>query len=359
MKMLDYIINKNDFNIRKWVESPLPEKLAPGEVLLKIEKFAFTANNISYANLGDSFGYWKLFPTEEGWGRIPAWGFADVAESNCEKIKVGERIYGFFPMSSHLIVAPKRIRDNNFMDMPDWRKRLPPLYNAYERVGWEECQYKDMEDEQMFFYPLFATSFLLYDMLLENNNYSAAHVLITSASSKTALGVAGLIHKDPGLDVRVIALTSPGNKNFCESAGYYDRVYTYDEIESLPVDLDATFLDFAGNPEIIKRVLARLGENVKYGTLIGLTHRGKTGENTEPAPFEVFFAPTRFKKRIGDWGAGEFQKKNYEAWLALSRDSKNWSELKKLKGQEEIERAFADALAGKLASNNLYSLSVI
>lgn len=36
------------------------------EVLLGIEHFAFTANNITYAAFGDVVQYWNFFPTETG-----------------------------------------------------------------------------------------------------------------------------------------------------------------------------------------------------------------------------------------------------------------------------------------------------
>ena len=49
------------------------------EILVRIEKYAFTANNITYGVAGDTIGYWKFFPAadDEGntWGCIPMWGF--------------------------------------------------------------------------------------------------------------------------------------------------------------------------------------------------------------------------------------------------------------------------------------------
>jgi len=36
--------------------------LGPEEVLLKIDRFAFTANNVTYGVAGDQIGYWQFFP---------------------------------------------------------------------------------------------------------------------------------------------------------------------------------------------------------------------------------------------------------------------------------------------------------
>ncbi|MBC7103757.1 MAG: DUF2855 family protein [Parvibaculum sp.] len=43
-------------------------------MLVEIEKFALSANNITYAVAGDMLNYWSFFPAEEGWGKIPVWG---------------------------------------------------------------------------------------------------------------------------------------------------------------------------------------------------------------------------------------------------------------------------------------------
>jgi hypothetical protein len=365
MNIVHYLVKKDDFSVRKWSESPLPEEIAEGEILLRIDKFAFTANNLSYATAGEGIGYWRLFPTEEGWGRIPVWGFADVVASKCDEVPVGERVYGFFPMSSHLVMKPTHIKPERFMDLAESRRSLPPLYNVYERLSSETCEYKEMEDEQMLFYPLFGTSFIVHDFVRDNENFGADNVIISSASSKTALGTAGLIQKDPRLDVRVIGLTSPKNKEFCESLGYYDQVFTYDEIEILPENLDSVFLDYTGHPTIMDRVAARLGEHVKHGTVVGFTHY-VTAEGIETeaikrnnsAGYELFFAPVRFAKRFQDWGAEELRNRIYEAWLSLVQDAKAWGDMRHLRGKSEVDAVFEDALQGNFRPTTLYSLSV-
>ncbi|MDG0970259.1 MAG: DUF2855 family protein, partial [Porticoccaceae bacterium] len=43
-------------------ENQAIEALQDGEVLVSIERFAFTANNVTYGAAGDTIGYWKFFP---------------------------------------------------------------------------------------------------------------------------------------------------------------------------------------------------------------------------------------------------------------------------------------------------------
>ena len=51
-------IDRKDIRTTKQVTSALPA-LGAGEVLVAIDKFGLTANNVSYAVTGDSIGYWQ------------------------------------------------------------------------------------------------------------------------------------------------------------------------------------------------------------------------------------------------------------------------------------------------------------
>ena len=62
-------VNRKDFNDCKIVSSEI-KALAQGEVLLEIDKFAMTSNNVTYAVVGDLIGYWHRFLAENGWGII-------------------------------------------------------------------------------------------------------------------------------------------------------------------------------------------------------------------------------------------------------------------------------------------------
>jgi hypothetical protein len=53
-------ILKSDITQSRVVESELDVDipLAAGEILLKVDKFGFSANNVTYAAAGDQLGYW-------------------------------------------------------------------------------------------------------------------------------------------------------------------------------------------------------------------------------------------------------------------------------------------------------------
>ncbi len=90
---------RSDLTQSRIVESA-PAPLAEGAVRLRIESFSVTANNVTYAVVGDAFGYWNFFPGEDEWGVVPMWGHATVEASNHPEIAVGERVYGYLPMAS-------------------------------------------------------------------------------------------------------------------------------------------------------------------------------------------------------------------------------------------------------------------
>ena len=217
-------------NLRKTqiVSATLPP-LANGEVLVSIDQFALTSNNVSYAISGDTIGYWGFFPAEGDLGKVPVWGCANVIQSNCDEVPVGDRLWGFFPMASHAVLLPGNIRDDQFVDVAAHRQALPALYNSYRRTAAEPEFLRSMEVERCLLFLLFATSWLIYDYLVDNDFFGARQVLIGSVSSKTGFGLAEMLHNDPEVTQRIIGLTSPANVAFVDRLGCCDEIVVYGE----------------------------------------------------------------------------------------------------------------------------------
>ncbi|MDZ7667876.1 MAG: DUF2855 family protein [Gammaproteobacteria bacterium] len=256
------------------VADTLPDPGA-GEAVLQVDAFAFTANNITYAVAGDTIGYWRFFPaqgeTDEGWGRIPVWGFGDVVQSNADGVAEGDRFYGYFPMAGHLLVKPQRVSEHGFSDAAAHRAELPPVYNNYTRSAADPAYRADQEAMQMLFRPLFTTSFFLDDFLDDNDFFGAATVLLTSASSKTAFGLAWLLKRNRSDRCRVVGLTSAGNAGFVEGLGCYDQVVAYDDLASLPRE-PTVLVDMAGNAELRAALHHNYADDLAYSCSVGATH---------------------------------------------------------------------------------------
>ena len=129
-------------------------ELENGEVLVKVERFAYTANNITYAVAADMVGYWKFFPpvgeNTARWGVIPVWGFAEVVASKSEGIPVGDRLFGFFPPAKHVKMTPVSVSESRFIDGAAHRSALPRGYNIYQRVLNDKNYNPAFDRERMF-----------------------------------------------------------------------------------------------------------------------------------------------------------------------------------------------------------------
>ncbi|MEI6629696.1 MAG: DUF2855 family protein, partial [Actinomycetota bacterium] len=65
-------IDRSNLRNHRIVESAMPITAPTGCVVLALERFALTSNNISYAMSGDALDYWGFFPaTQDGWGCLP------------------------------------------------------------------------------------------------------------------------------------------------------------------------------------------------------------------------------------------------------------------------------------------------
>ncbi|MEX0621047.1 MAG: DUF2855 family protein, partial [Solirubrobacterales bacterium] len=241
----DFLVRRDDLSTTEVRTGP-PQAdvvLGDGQVLLAIDIFSVTANNVTYGAMGEAMKYFDFFPAEEGWGKVPAWGYADVVSSRADGVEPGARVFGFFPMASHVVFEPGRVSDSGFVDEAEHRAGLPAVYNRYGFATPESGDTPEREPLIALFAPLFTTAFLAMDWLDEEKFFGAPRVLVSSASSKTALSLAFLIQRDHSGQVELVGLTSPGNVGFTETTGYYERVLSYDDVESLDPAIQTAYLD--------------------------------------------------------------------------------------------------------------------
>src|ERR1700685_564819 len=145
---MDFLLAKEDLHRWRFDEHPAPEP-GDGQALLRVDAFGLTSNNITYATFGEAMSYWAFFPAEEGWGRMPVWGFAEVLDSAVAELEPGTRVYGYLPPSSELLVTPSRVSAHGFTDAAAHRAQLPAAYNRYARVEADPMYDAEQEDEQM------------------------------------------------------------------------------------------------------------------------------------------------------------------------------------------------------------------
>jgi hypothetical protein len=361
MKSTDFIVARNDLQQCKTIETQLPDAATlPDETLLiRIDRFAFTANNITYALLGDELKYWQLFPAPENFGNIPVWGFGEVIASKHPGIAVGESLFGYFPMATHLVIEAADVSKRGLRDGAAHRQGVAPVYNAYARVSGDPAFAGRQGDYQALLRPLFMLSFLVDDFLAENEFYGARSVMLSSASSKTAFGLAHLLHTLRN-GIRVIGLTSAANVEFVKSLGCYDEVVTYDRVTSLPSDLPVAFVDMAGNSALRERLHRHFGDQIKYSGRVGLTHRSSALDEPElpGAKPAWFFAPDQIRKRAKEWGPGGIDKRFGAAWSTFAPKLDRWLTVTEGRGPAAVRQTYLDTLNGRVTPDRGHILSL-
>lgn len=341
-------VRRDDPRVRRLVEQPLPA-LDAGSVALRVDKVGLSANNVTYAVTGEALRYWSFFPTLPGWGRLPVWGFATVERSRADGVAEGQRYFGYLPLASHLVVEPDDARPSGFVDAAAHRVDLPAPYNAYRAVESDALHRPDAEDAQAVLLPLYLTSFVLEDYLLDQGWFSAEQVLLTSASAKTTIGTAMLAAQRSDRP-RLVGLTSSRNAGFVRGLGCYDQVVPYDDLPAIDEGAASVLVDVAGSPGTRTAVHDMLDDRLTASIAVGLSHwdAGSPGRpNRGPAP-HFFFAPSQVTKRVGEWGAAEYQRRLAAAWHALVDATLPWLTIENVAGLDGASAAVDRLLEGSV-----------
>jgi hypothetical protein len=337
-------INRSNIREYRTVPTAIPTELESGHVLMRLERFALTSNNVSYALSGDTLDYWGFFPTEDGWGRLPAMGFGIVEESAQPGIDVGGRYFGFFPVGDHHVVHAQPT-SGGFVDVAPHRDAHTMAYRSFDKVSDE---HHPDDDAYLVLRGLFVTSYLAEDFLRDNDMFGATQMLITSASSKTSIALAHQVQAHSS--ARAAALTSAGNVDFTDNVGLYDSIVTYDDIESLDPAVPTVLVDMAGNASVIARVHAHFNEALKYSCRIGATHWDQLGSDSNiagPKPV-FFFAPHQLAKRGKEWGRAVLNERMDSALAEFVADSRRWLHIEHGRGADAVNTIYNELVLGNI-----------
>jgi hypothetical protein len=332
---------------------------APGGVRCRIAHFAFTANNITYAVFGESMRYWQFFPAEGGWGCIPVWGFAEVEASACDGVAVGQRLYGYWPMATHAELQPVSMGTESFSDGSAHRAELPAIYNRYQRVPSDAGVQR--EAQAALLRPLFATAWLIADFLQQHDDFAARTLLLSSASSKTALATAFCLRERAGsLRPSIVGATSPARHGFVTSVGLFDEVIAYDAVATMDATAPTLYIDFAGDTDFRRAVHTHWRERLAYSCAVGATHhdafdaRAAGKDLPGPKP-QFFFAPTQMQQRSAPppqgLGRAALMQRIDSTWAAFAEracgGAAPWLTVEQRTGIDAMRAAYLDTLHGR------------
>lgn len=347
-------VKRSAFFQQRISEMPASDlEIGDGEILVKVEKFAYTANNITYAVAGDMIGYWKFFPAmgkeTEGWGVIPVWGFGEIVESNAEGLPVGERLFGYWPPATAVKMKPVAITDARFIDGAEHRQELPGGYNLYRRLSGEKGYNPAFDKARMLLWPLYLTGFCIWDQFQEKNWFDAKQIIVMSASSKTSIGLAYALRADENAP-KVIGMTSPRNLEMVKGLGLYDEAITYDDVKELDAGTATVIVDMSGNNKVLAKLHTYLGDNMKFTSNVGITHWDNAlpqkGVNQERSKF--FFAPGHIQKRMKEWGPAVFDQKTQAFIMDAAGKTQSWLKFKTLNGLNDLAAVHPKVCEGTL-----------
>lgn len=348
MDGISLAIDRGDLRQTQVVRRPIA---AGGGIVLAIDHFALTANNVTYAAFGERMNYWDFFPLDDRWGLVPVWGFGTVISSDVPAIGLGERFYGYFPMASHVRMEPGEINEQGFLDLADNRARLTAGYNQYLKVGADPAYDDVPEQAQMLFRPLFLTAYAIDAHLFEGGAAGPASVLLSSASSKTSHAAAFLLARRGG--VRVVGLTSNRNLPYVARLGCYDDVVPYEAVEDLTGTGDVAYVDMAGNGMLRRRIHEHFGDRLKVSCAVGATNwdRMETAGVVLPGPKPTrFFVPGVIAAQVGKLGVDGFHAAYMAAWkdyiAHMLAPGAAWS-IDRRHGVEEARSAWSSLVDGR------------
>ncbi|KAF4626020.1 hypothetical protein G7Y89_g12141 [Cudoniella acicularis] len=112
-------------------------------IRIQSKVLSLTANNISYAKLGFLFNWWDVYPLPPStpspfndasrYGRICAWGFAEVVASTHDTVAVGSYIWGYLPTGTlPETLEVEKASGGHVAAINQHRRGLSAGYNRYK-----------------------------------------------------------------------------------------------------------------------------------------------------------------------------------------------------------------------------------
>lgn len=314
-----------------------------GEIIAHVDLVSLTSNNVTYAAFGGPpLHYWNFFPASDpAWGIVPVWGFATVSESRNADIAVGARFFGYWPSATHLKLKPGPLKAGGFADTAAHRQGLAPVYNNYRPAPGASTQADRLT---ALFQPLYGTGHVLA-RVLQPAAEEGQHIILTSATSKTALATAWNLLQ---AGHPAIGLTSARNKELAEITGYYRAVLSYEELAELDAGAESVLVDFSGNGELLKSLHRHL-KALKASHLVGYTNVGAPQpEHLEGPQPQFFFAPTHWEEQARAKGPAQFEAELAEGRDAFANSTLPWLKIEHLTGADAYLETFSALLGGQV-----------
>ena len=198
-----------------------------------------------------------------------------------------------------------------------------------------------------------------YFFLKDEKFFECDQIILTSASSKTALSLAFLLSKNKLEDKKkIIGITSDKNIKFLLNIGFYDTVIAYDSLE-MELNLSKLIVvDFAGNSDYLEKIHNYFGDLLKYVCLVGLADwSSKTNFKSIPNS-KFFFAPNHAEKRYRTMGVKKTTLLAEDLLKEFIMQIKHDIKLKYFNDPKELHELYLKSLKGKIDPSKGYMVQL-
>ncbi|CAK9025715.1 unnamed protein product [Durusdinium trenchii] len=310
-----------------WRREKVPD-LDQGEVLLKVEKFAFSHMALGYLMKGftRTFSAYHNFykASEENLYRSACWGFATVMESTHDKVAVGTRLYGLLPAARYQVqtvgdTIPGKKDEPSCVELA--MEGVPfNLRRFQEMEVVSDCMEPHLEDWIICTKEIYTMAYYMDEQLLVDTGMINC-VIISCASAKTALALAFCLRMR---DMRyVFGLTSKDHLDFARSTDLFHEVFSYDNVASLPNNHTVVYMDFKCDGELRQQITLRMGTNLMYNMVVGpaVFQKKMKDQLFEKRAREVLFDESSWRERrrlvaeVTKTGRNEKLKYSYQAFI--------------------------------------------
>ncbi|KAI1299413.1 hypothetical protein F5Y03DRAFT_249491 [Xylaria venustula] len=265
------ILDKKNYFQQTLVELPnaLPyPPLPPSSLRLRTTVLSLTVNNFTYAALGNLLNWWDVHPLPPStpapyndsakYGRISAWGYAEVLASTVPSLTPGTFLWGYVPLGT----LPQDLQVELHPTEPDQlfvtsahRAHVLPIYNRYfisapsSGIRAEIAARSDGVAHDASLRVMHATAFMLEQFVFSpetarvvapgigpddanvwtaaDGNLADATVLIFAPGSKAAAIFAALLRareSGKGRPRRIVGVSSESSRAFVQGTEIYDAV---------------------------------------------------------------------------------------------------------------------------------------
>ena len=339
--------NPQDFRRLLVVNESLPTEqgLAEGAVLLRVQRFGLSSNNLASALSPGLESSWpRMFAATQGQGRLPVWGYAEVVASNRAGYEPGMGFYGYFPMSRFVMLHSGQQTaggcefDHTFFS------------GGGSDVSMASVENLSDVDLQILLRPLLSTGFLIAQELMESQFWHTRQIIVTCASSKTAIGLAYFLQDyflREGLSnaPQIIGLTAENHLGFVRQNTHFDQALSYEQFRLLD-PCDSVLVDFSGNYRIRGLLHYFLKDRLIHAYGLGSCHWQAPPTGAQPVPDPEYFSALSFyQQRLQK--AERLNQQFQQRWGGACQAFNHWLEPKLVEGVEEVRWVYEQMLAGK------------